>query len=352
MLIILFLSSIIYLHVVGVPQFLLKIALEKLEASGIYLEVDRVTLTLQGWEVSKVRYYHERMDGSEAFLLAETVYLKRDTFAEAGALKCYAIEGKGLSLFFPESWCVGIPKESPLYELGSIQLTLGLSPQEIAVINASMNWMGVNIRAKGSLRNIDQKKPLEPIDWLPIVISPEQYAEIEHWIDAVTYDDSATLGIDFLVDYATPASSYLRASLSANHVQVREVSFDQVEIAAAYEDDTLSLERACFFDGDQSLELVAQYDFTSGALKGELENKIQNKALFSLVPAFVMSELEKNDIHFIGVPLFDLKLEPAPSGKNLFSQLSGIVALEGLRVGDLELESIVGEAGWTGPCLD
>ncbi len=351
MLIILFLSSIIYLHVVGVPQFLLKIALGKLEASGVYLDVDRVTLTLQGWEASHVRYYQERMDESEAFLSAETVYLKRDKFAETGALKRYAIDGKGLSLFFPESWCVGLPKESPLYELDSIQLALGLSPQEIAVKNASMNWMGLNVQLKGSLRNIDQRKPLEPIEWLPIIISPEQYAEIEQWIDAVKYDDSATLDIDFLVDYAASASSFLRASLSANHVQVREASFDQVEIAAAYEEDTLSVERARFSDGDQSLELVAQYDITSGGLKGELKNKIQNKALFSLVPAFVTSELEKNDIQFIGVPLFDLKLEPAPSGKNLFSQLSGIVALEGLRIGDLELESIAGEAGWDGAML-
>lgn len=351
MLVILFLSSIIYLHVVGVPQFLLKIALEKLEASGVCLDVDRVTLTLRGWEAAYVRYYHERMDGSEAVLSAETVYLKRDKFAEAGALKRYAIEGKGLSLFFPESLCVGIPKESPLYELDSIQLGLGFSPQEIAVKNASLNWMGVNVHLKGSVRNIDQKKPSKPIDWLPIVISPEQYAEIENWIDVVQYDDSATLDIDFLVDYAASASSYLRAAVSANHVQVREAAFDQVEIAAAYENDTLSLERACFSDGDQSMELVAQYDFTSGGLKGEVENKIQNKALFSLVPAFVMSELEKNGIQFIGVPLFNVKLEPAPSGKGMFSQLSGIVALEGLRVGDLELESIAGEAGWDGAML-
>ncbi|MBN2684029.1 MAG: hypothetical protein JXR40_02005 [Pontiellaceae bacterium] len=349
-LIILFLSSIIYLNVIGVPHFLLKIALNKLRASGVYLDVGRVTLTLQGWEASHLRYYSEE-DGLEPVLSAETVYFRRDKFAEAGALKRYTIEGKGLNLLLPESLCVGIPKESQLYEMDSIQFVLGVSPKEIAVKNASMNWMGANVRFKGSLRNLDQKKPSKPIEWLPVIISPEQYAEIERWIDTVQYDESATLDVGFLIDYAESASSYLRASVSANDVQVREVSFDQVEIAAAYEDDTLSLERASFTDGDQSLELVAQYDVTSGGLEGELKNRIQNKALFSLVPASIMNELKQNDIQLIGVPLFDIKLEPAPPGKNRFSQLSGIFALEGLTVGDLELASIAGEAAWDGSRL-
>ncbi|MDA3833374.1 MAG: hypothetical protein PF495_08250, partial [Spirochaetales bacterium] len=101
-------------------------------------------------------------------------------------------------------------------------------------------------------------------------------------------------------------------------------------------------ERASFSEGDQSMELVGRYDFSSGVLEGELKNRLQDKALFSLVPASVIKELEKNKIQLIGIPLFEFTLEPAPVGKGLFSQLSGIFALEGLKIEDLELESVAG----------
>lgn len=62
--------TFIFLRIYGVPGPLLREAMRRVNAAGIPVAVDGITLTLHGWRADQVRYFSTNPDDLEPLLTA------------------------------------------------------------------------------------------------------------------------------------------------------------------------------------------------------------------------------------------------------------------------------------------
>lgn len=338
------LGSLVYFNVVGVPQFVLRMVQQRLDQSGICFDVDRVKLTVDGWELKNFRYFGSDRNSSSPIFYAETFYVKSTRIAADDSLKGFHVNAEEVSVFSPESLCVGIPAESKLYKVESLEATFGISSKDLVIQEARLQWMDIDLRTQGRVENLDQLAPSSPGQPL-LVISAEQYQYIEEWMDAIQLNKTTSVQVDFVLDYARPESNKVNFSLGGKRIKVRDVLFSRIEIVGTSDSSHFSLDRASFDVEEESFEVAGRYEFASGLLQGHVKNEIQQESLYSLVPSHYIQELSRNGIELTGFPIFECSLKSS-SIDGLSLELDGRFALSGAQLKDLQLNALAGVVSW------
>lgn len=353
LLLVLFIGATACLYLYGVPPPFLRFMERKLGDKGIPLLVDSVKLTSRGWKLSNVRYYSMDPDDLNPILSAKTVFMKRNHGGDEGKIRAFDIRADGLVASPSAEWIIGLPPSSELCQIDYIDLGLGIASDTFVVRDATLKWMRTSFHVEGSVVNIPEVFP-EGVPWyqhlLPVVITDEDYRQIENELNSLELNDSATIDIRFLLDQADPAQNTARIAAGVDEPVWRGVEFSRIELLANYENQCLYLDHASLIKNNQSLVVAGEYNGNTGRSRVSFRNQITSNQLFALLPGMVIRAMEAIGLTIESFPSVEISAEGA-SPADLIAHVSGAFSMDRLTFQGVEAAPIAGRLEWDGSRL-
>jgi len=340
--------AFVFLRIYGVPGPLLREAMRRVNAAGIPVEVDGITLTLHGWRADHVRYYSANPDDLEPLFLARQVFFSarnsklKDVGSNAWNLD---VEAVGVGVNPSVEWGVAIPRDSPCHHVEQIEVSLGFLPDRILLSHGKMNWLGSRFNVNGTIIKGERKTGPSPArkqkTLSPVFITEQQFQTFENRLKTLSLPNGAIVDIDFSIDTTNYSASRVDLAINAKEVGFRGVGFSKVEIAGSYAYPTIQIERAGLFQGKQSLQLSGEYSMDSREAEGSLYNSITSNQLLLLLPDRIHGVLVKAGLRIDQLPRLEIDVGPSEA-KDLLNHLSGVFSIRDVGYQGLEIEALRG----------
>ncbi len=281
-LVILGVVAFVFLRIYGVPEPLLREILRHVNAAGIPVEVDGITLTLRGWRADGVRYYSANPDDLKPIYTAEQVsFSVRNSRPEGAGPEGWNVDVKAVGVAIDPSveWGMEIPEESPSRRVGQVEATLGFRPDRIVLSNGKMDWLGSRFEVAGTVFKKETKPGAaaparKQKTLLPVFITRQRFQTLESRLAMLSLPNGATIKIGFEVDTANYSASWVDLAIDAEEVGFRGLGFSKLEIVGSYTYPKIHLEHAALFQGKHSVRLVGDYNLDSREVAGSLYNSI------------------------------------------------------------------------------
>lgn len=341
----------IYLRLQGVPAPLLHKAMRIANEAGIPVEVEGITLTLEGWRADKVRYYSNHPDDLEPVFQADKVFFEvqrkdgRNKAPKEGMN--IAVRALGIQMIPTVALGVSIPDKSPSRYIEQIDVMLEFRPDRLSLSNGTMEWLGCRFIVDGDILKRDPDTPRPPSDddpygtLLPIKISAAQFQEFENRLSMLSLSETATIDIDFEVDTTEYAESWIDFQIDTEQFSFRKLEFSRAEIAGHYAYPLFQLERIGVFQGKQSFQVAGEYDLATKQIKGTLYNSITSNRILQLLPETVSTWLDQAGFRIDYLPRLELNIGPALP-RELANHVSGAFSLRNVAYQGMEVEAIRG----------
>jgi len=336
----------IFLRVYGVPGPLLQEAMRRVNAAGIPVEVDGITLTLHGWRADHVRYYSANPDDLEPLFLAQQVFFsarnsKRKDTADSDAWSM-DVKAVGVGVNLSVEWGVAIPGDSPSRQVEQIEVSLEFLPDRILLSSGKMDWLGSRFNVEGTILKKGGSAPARKQETLsPVYITEQHFQAFEDKLKLLSLPNGATVDIAFSIDTADYSASWVDFAVNAEEVEFRGGGFSKAEIAGSYSYPTIQIERAGLFQGKQSIQLSGEYNTDSKNVKGSLYNSITSNQPLLLLPGWIHDLLAKAGLRIDQLPRLEVDFGPAKP-KDVLNHLSGVFSIRGVGYQGLEIEALRG----------
>lgn len=354
LLIVLTVCAFVFLRLYGVPGPVLRELVKRANASGVPVNVESVMLTLRGWKASNVTYYSKHPDDLGPIFQAKEVLLSRkiDLSAENSKGWKVDIEASDVQLNPSVAWGVSLPENSTCRHVDSVRISIGMFPDRIVFNRGSMTWLGIDFKVDGILlkpkpgsagpSSPGVKAPGKQSTILPVYVSAEQFQSLEDRIRRLKIYGDAEVDLGFLVDAEDYSKSTADFSVGARHVSIREVDFDELQIAGTYVYPELRFEKARVARGNESLSIDAVYDLKTKQIQAQVKNSIKSCDLLLLAPQPVMDLLVKAEVQLEELPQFSVQLGPAQADE-IVNALSGSFSLRDATYSGMVIETVRGQ---------
>ena len=192
---ILLVFSFVFLRLYGVPGPVLREIVRRANAAGIPVDVDKVNLSLHGWNLK--------------------------------------VEAIGVRLCPSIDWGIQIPEGSACRKIDELELSIGFAPDRIQLSEGRMQWMGIDFRVNGSFIKSSGKVPKgdkkEPSTPSSFSFTEEQFLSWVDHLKSVRLDRETVVELDFEIDANDLLRSRLEYRAFSEGVAFREVEFSDFE---------------------------------------------------------------------------------------------------------------------------
>ncbi len=347
-LVILALAAFLYLRIHGVPGPVLRAVVRRANAAGIPVEVDRITLTLNGWRADNVRYYSMHPDDLKPLFRSDHLFFSvRNSKAPDAASNDWNVdvEAEGIDMVPSVTWGVEIPPGSACLHAEHLGASLGFRSDRVVLSNGKMQWLGSRFAVNGTILKgeREQKKPPAPPQRtiLPVFVDARRFQALEKQLAALSLPRGATVDIDFRLDMADYSASRVAFSCKAEAPSVHGISFSGAELSGSYTYPELRIDRAGVALGDEECWLEGTYAFDSKKAVGTLANTIVEKGMLRLFPEKVGGALAKIGLRMDELPQLKIAFGPTPPGE-LRNHFAGTFSIHGAAYKDLGIETLAG----------
>jgi len=338
--------AFIFLRVFGVPGPLLREAMRRVNAAGIPVEVDGITLTLHGWRADDVRYYSANPDDLEPLFLARQVFFStRNGKQKEAASDVLNLEVKlvGVGVNPSVEWGVVIPEGSPSRQMEQIEASLEFLPDRIVISHGKMDWLGSRFNLDGTILKRESPAPVRKQKTLfPEPITEQQFQSFEERLKILSLPNGATVDIGFFIDTTDLSASRVDLAVNAEEVEFRGGGFSKAEIVGSYSYPTIQIERAGLFQDKQSIQLSGKYNLESKKVEGSLYNSISSNQPLLLLPDWIHDLLAKAELRIDQLPRLEVDFGPAKP-KELLNHLSGTFSIRGVGYQGIEIKALRGQ---------
>lgn len=353
-LVLLGLVAFIYLRLQGVPGPLLRKAMHRANVAGIPVEVESIILTLRGWRADNVRYYSGHPDDLEPIFKARTVFFsmqRKDSRKPRPAGVNIEVKAVGVEMAPSVEWGVAIPESSGSRQVDQIEAVLGFRSDRIVLSDGKMKWLGSVFKVNGTVLKrtgavrpppTGVQPPVRQATVLPVFVTSEQFRGLEDRLKMLSLPSGASVEIDFEIDTANYAASWMNFTAQAEDLAYRNVGFSKAEVVGGYAYPAFQLERAALFQDKQSIQLAGEYYFDSKQAKGTLYNSITSNRLLLLAPAKLLELLTRIELQVGSLPRLEVNFGPAMA-KDLLNHVSGVFSIRDVTYQGIEIESLRGQ---------
>ena len=343
--------AFIFLRVYGIPGPLLHEIMRRVNASGIPVSVEGISLTLHGWRAEQVCYYSDNPDDLEPLFQSRQVFFSARNSKRKGEdsnVWNLDVRAVGVALNPSIGWGVSIPQKSSARRIEQLDLSVAFLPDRILISEGTMDWLGMHFNVNGTLLKGKPSVVAAPEDPLqeapapvPTFITEQQFQTFADRLKMISLPNGATLDVDFSINAADLAASQLNLEVHAQDFDFRGIEFSRGEVLASYEHSAIQVERIGLFQGNQSVQVSGEYNLESKVVSGSLYNTITSNQLLLLLPSWIHALLSKAELRVDQLPRLDIAVGPAPV-KGLLNHLSGTFSVHGVGYQGIEIESLRG----------
>ena len=352
---VLMVCAFVYLRLHGMPEPILRAIIRQVNAAGIPIDMDELTLTLRGWRATNVRYYSRHPDDILPILEADAVLLDRrvEVHSEETQGWLVDIEASGVLVNPSAEWGIGLVGDVPDRNVDALRLCIGFFQDRIEFSEGEMDWLGIRFLVDGTLLKKETVK--KETGWgqagvdvsngtqrSQTYLSEERMRLIKEWLKDFSIHGDAVVDIDFSINPNQMASSRLDIAMHAEDAAYRNVGIDRIELVGSYLFPELSMERLAILKDGDALLADGRYDVRKGEIEGHVENGIVSKDALLLLPDALLGRLSSLQFSFEKIPRFSFSLGPAKPTE-LLEKLSGSFSLQGMRFYGLAIESVSGD---------
>ncbi|MBN2162176.1 MAG: hypothetical protein JXR25_06240 [Pontiellaceae bacterium] len=303
---------------------MLRKIVQELNARGISVDLDALTLSRFGWKAENFCYYSGLSDDLEPVFCAEVVYVmpSRNMAHAAQDGAGFEIDARAVRLNPSSAWCVGVPESSHIRDLERMRLRIGVNRGRVVIQDAHASWCGVELYVDGRAFWTPSDDPEHLPDFLPLVIDPAVFERFDQILCSLLEKKSGVVRVQFRLDQNHSDANQIRFSASADGIDFAGVELDLVEVVACYENNRVLLDRALLCQDGRSLLADGAYERTSGAVELHVQNSLAAPELLTLLPENVQDLMELFGLKLTTVPAFDMRLGPGLP-EELLNRVSG-----------------------------
>ncbi|VGO20132.1 hypothetical protein [Pontiella sulfatireligans] len=352
--VLLLLAAFVVLNTAGVPEPILREALRRVNASGVPVDVEKVTLTFKGWRADNVRYFSHNPDDLAPVFQAERLF-----FYEQKALWDTGSHGWKVHLRAESikttpalEWGVEIPAGSPALAFAGVEASVDFMPDRIRVTEGHVSWLGSRFTVNGSILRKEKetsakdklaKKEAKPaVEPRSVRLSSAQFQRLEDRLKSLSLPQGADVEIGFMLDADFLQASHLSIVARATALEIRKVGFSNAELAVRFAYPDLRVQRVALTKNLQTFELQGDYDVDSNLVQGSLQNTITSTQPLLALPEKFHELLVKLQLHISSLPRVELDFGPAVP-KELLEHVSGTFSVNDFGYEDLQIESLNGK---------
>jgi len=346
---ILLVAAFVYLRIYGVPKPVLQEVVRRVNASGIPVEIEDMTLTLRGWRADRVKYYSRHPDDLEAILDIDRIFFTARTVPWHEGISEWHVDvrAEGIRLHPSVEWGIELPAESPSKYIEQMDVSVYIRPDQVQIMNGRLKWLGSRVQLNGTVVKLSgQPKPAEEA-WTQDTVSPihftqQQFQHLENRLKALSMPGGAEVDIDFLIDMNNYSANRVDFSVQTQELVWRDFPFSKAEMTGRYAYPTLQLQRVALFQDQLSVALKGAYNLESKSVQGSLFNTLKSRELLLLLPEPVNAFLVRAEMGFEHLPRMELDFGPSPV-TNMLSRVSGGFSVQGLSYKDITAETLRGK---------
>lgn len=345
--------AFVFLRIHGVPAPLLREVMRRVNAAGIPVQAEKITLTLHGWRADQVCYYSANPDDLEPLFVADKVYFSvrnsrmRDVLGpEAWSLDVKAVEvGMNPSV----EWGVSIPRESPFRHVEQLEASLGFLPDRVLLSHGSIIWHGssINVNVNGTILKgqpkATQTPPRKQHTLFPTRITEQRFHDFNEHLKMLLLPKGAVVDIGFLVDTFDYSASRADVSINVEDLELKGVGFAGARITGSYAFPLIKAERMTLLHGTQSIQLSGEYNLTTKEWMGGLSNSITSRQLLTLLPKSMNDLLGRIGLEVGQIPRLEVEFGPAVLD-NILNRFSAVFSVYDLGYQGVEIEALRGKA--------
>jgi len=328
----------IYLRTNGLPDFVLKKVMQRVNDAGVPVSVERIVLTMGGWRADRIRYYSENPDDLEPLFFVEKVYFSVLKNPDKEGMNI-DVDMQDLLLTPSVKWNVKIPENSNALRLKRIQVGLDFSPNEILLLDGETTWLDFRFHINGKILKGEKSHTPDMSSFSSgdtISFSEEQFKALEKQLEIFDLPSGADVHIDFLVDTEEHEKSKVDFSLLSENVSIQKVPFSKVEIKGGVKNAEVQIDRIVLAQNKKSIQLSGHYNWTTQQTQIWLFNSICSTDLFTFIPENVQKQILELGLEIHELPQLDIHFGPATFSE-LLNNVKGSfyvrdVAYEGLMI--------------------
>lgn len=347
--IVLSLLLFLFLRIFGVPRPILQKGIQHLNKSGIPITVDRVALTLSGWQAEDLLIYSKDPDEINPLLSFEKISFsvrKRKVADASNRVWTVALKAPAVNVSSSFGQSVNIPATSPINKITELGGSFTFLPNSINVSSGKMTWLGIQFSMNGSIaskqgvsnKNEPAKINLERKHWL----TEKHIYEVEKQLNMFSLPTKMKMNIVFNVDLKNTQENTVKFTAYTDEFLYKGVPFSKASIRGKYDASAFTFERIGFWQGNQSLQASLKYNIRLKQLEGALNNTITSNQFISFLPLNVRNIFQEEAVRMNCLPRFDLKMTPAPI-HDLLNHLSGHFSINDVSYQEVEIETLEGD---------
>ena len=345
---------LLFLRVYGIPDPLLRKAIDRANNEGIPIDVERVKLTIRGWKAVGVRYYSKSPDDLDPLIYAPEIYFSRKTSLIPGkyAKWTFDISAEDLEVNPPVAWGFSLSEDSMLRHVDRLDLLLGFTEDRIVLHKGTVSWMNTVFRSQGVVMKPEVKEGI--LSSITEAVAREDtdrsFSEVDPFRLNTWEDDLKDLldsglidaEINFSVHLGDPERNQAAWDIHASDVSVRDVEFSSVALSGGLHGQVMEIEQGVVEKGEEKFQASLRYDLGSGRVEGFVDNAVTSPELWSFLPAAVSEFMVENELEMNRLPGFFLSFGPTDS-ESLLEEITGGFSIDHIRLRGLELESVKGQ---------
>lgn len=320
------LLTLIALLTFGLPDSLTRRITAKIQDAGIPIQIQSIRLSIhRGLILNNARLYSRSPDDLQPLLNAKKIVLMlwpMDWRNPANGGWNIRVAANTLDVSLGNAWEQTLRETHPFRSINQLNATLTATPGHIAIENASMQWGGIEILSRGTIRfspaalNDNWPGSLKQAADSIRTQDPDVRWRIARTINTLSQlqcKKSPQLNLSFQLNQLHPEASFLEAVLSAEGVTWKDRIYQKISGTFGYRDRIWTL-TALHLDrtNEQQLVLHGAFNLNSSNVQISVENSLSAADLFSLLPETAQSAVAQTGIKPYGRFDFTLASGPAP----------------------------------------
>jgi hypothetical protein len=336
----------VFLRIYGVPEPLLQEVLRRVNAAGVPVEIEGITLTLHGWRADRVKYYSRNPDDLEPLFMADQVYFSlRNSKQRRAGSDHFSLDLKAVEIDINPSveWGLALPESTPGRRVDQVKVSVTVLPDRIRLTEGRIDWLNIVFTVNGDIlkRAARADETRRQMTLLPKPVSEEQFLAFEKQLGKMSLPGGASVEIEFLVDTADYRKSHMELAIEAEEMDCCGFAFSRVDVSGSYDYPSFQLERAGLYAGKQSIQLSGMYDVESRQAWGSVYNSITSARLLLLLPEPLRELTDKAGLRINQLPRLTVDFGPA-APQALLNHLSGAFTLYDVEYQGTEITSLHG----------
>lgn len=337
--------AFVFLRVYGVPKPLLSEIIQRINARGIPVDVEHVSLTLRGWKAERVSFYSKHPDDLLPLFKAKEILLAKKLLSGVGNGSEYDIKAWNVYVNTSVAWGVEFPAEEGWHTIEQINLALGFHDNAVSVRNASASWMGTTIGINGKVIGSQEKDGSPPSPGKKKAaknyISSAQFNALKKALTSFEVNGAAKVDLTFTKHLDHPEQDQVNVDFLLSDWLLKEVRFSELKAHVLYTNKCVQLTEAMLVHNNRRLQMEAAYCFASGQVSGSIKNDITAAEILSLFPANIRDVLDLIQLEFGQLPNFLLNFGPSKYS-GLLDHLEGSFSILDTTYCGLHIKSLAG----------